>query len=393
MTQTITEQINAQVVRPTPLIEEAELALLEKSVLPADLFRLVVVYTGDPTMHGCDALAQRMIVQSCNLSLGLRQLFRMTCFAFPLAKTFGVVKERESQDVNLDGYMNMARFCWEAMDLAERNTVYQELFFYSSWRAPIHVASAFVDFSTSHWSNRGSYFTDFHATFHPISEMLRLNHGPDLSRLYAHLRAISREDGPAAIRSWLEKHNEALSEIGMLKIHDGITRFLPPEVEMLAGVQEMTVNFRPSWGKGIILADLNRCQDLRELTLYNCHLEHSAFSSLAKLRSVTLYNCGLKQVPSFIQGLNHLSFLDLSHNEIEELPAFLGSLPVLESLYLNDNHLTEVPLSLRSNPVLQTLSLWGNRLTSLHPDFRKMKNLMVEEALKSPNNGSCCTIL
>ena len=73
--------------------------------------------------------------------------------------------------------------------------------------------------------------------------------------------------------------------------------------------------------------------------------------------------------------LPHLSYIDLSHNQLSSLPDNFGLLFHLKTLLLRYNRLTSLPDSFVCLVKLEKLDLSHNKLRTLPQDFTKMESL------------------
>ena len=80
-------------------------------------------------------------------------------------------------------------------------------------------------------------------------------------------------------------------------------------------------------------------------------------------------------LPPALGQLQHLTYLDLSHNRLTALPPALGQLQSLDLLNLFSNQLTEVPPEIGQLTRLDRLYLNGNQLTALPPELGQLHNL------------------
>jgi uncharacterized repeat protein (TIGR01451 family) len=93
---------------------------------------------------------------------------------------------------------------------------------------------------------------------------------------------------------------------------------------------------------------------------------------------INLYNKNLiGTIPSEIEDLPNLEFLELSYNQLAGIPASLGNLSNLQTLAIRYSQMGgNIPASLGSLTSLQTLLLSGNQLTgSIPPELGTLENL------------------
>ncbi|VDM95399.1 unnamed protein product, partial [Thelazia callipaeda] len=98
---------------------------------------------------------------------------------------------------------------------------------------------------------------------------------------------------------------------------------------------------------------------------------------MRSLETLRIRNTGLRSIPSAVQLLQSLTYLDLSGNQLMNIPAALFTVP-LEILLLTGNRLESIPREIRqlSNSIRE-LDISYNKLTSLPADIGLLKSLRV----------------
>ena len=59
-----------------------------------------------------------------------------------------------------------------------------------------------------------------------------------------------------------------------------------------------------------------------------------------------LPNCGLKELPTSIENIKSLKFLDLSNNQLKEFPKMICGISSIRELNLRSNSLKEIPIEM-----------------------------------------------
>ena len=80
-------------------------------------------------------------------------------------------------------------------------------------------------------------------------------------------------------------------------------------------------------------------------------------------------------LPTSIQKLNQLEWLDLSGNKLTELPSEIGDLKELRTLNVRKNQLVSLPTSIQKLQQLEDLDLSYNKLTELPSEIGDLKEL------------------
>jgi len=105
----------------------------------------------------------------------------------------------------------------------------------------------------------------------------------------------------------------------------------------------------------------------------------SSIDLLKKLEYINLDNNNLTKLPPSIGNLEKLEHISLKKNSLESLPSSIGNLKKLQFLMLNNNNLTKLPSSIGSLTNLIELNLEGNSLNSLPESISDLKNLKILE--------------
>ena len=103
----------------------------------------------------------------------------------------------------------------------------------------------------------------------------------------------------------------------------------------------------------------------------------SSIDLLKKLEYINLDNNNLTKLPPSIGNLEKLEHISLKKNSLESLPSSIGNLKKLQFLMLNNNNLTKLPSSIGSLTNLIELNLEGNSLNSLPESISDLKNLKI----------------
>lgn len=101
------------------------------------------------------------------------------------------------------------------------------------------------------------------------------------------------------------------------------------------------------------------------------------------LERLHAYHNVIRSIPDTISGLQCLSHLDLSRNQLSKLPRELCQLP-LQVLVVSNNRLRELPDELGRMPCLTELDASCNQLTHLPPhmsDLAHLKSLLLRSNL------------
>ncbi len=92
-------------------------------------------------------------------------------------------------------------------------------------------------------------------------------------------------------------------------------------------------------------------------------------------RLLDLSGLGLRQLPTAVKNLTHLTRLNLSQNDLDEFPEWVGSFKELQSLNASDNRLEKLPEALAELGQLRKLDLSNNELAELPASIKALKNL------------------
>ena len=114
-------------------------------------------------------------------------------------------------------------------------------------------------------------------------------------------------------------------------------------------------------------------EDERDETSEN--LNGNNWSGLVALAKLNLSYNGLEYVPSqiLVQAASHLTYLDLSGNQLKFIPDAIGRLSNLVTLRLNQNALIDLPESISGcGPNLRDLALEGNPWPVVPPALRAL---------------------
>ena len=136
---------------------------------------------------------------------------------------------------------------------------------------------------------------------------------------------------------------------------------LPPQLRRLANLQVLVLSHNP-------------------LT----HFQIRPLPSLTELRTLHMRNTQrtISNIPVGLDGLIHLSDVDLSENQLTKIPEGLLSLPNVRRLNLGSNLLTEVSHGIEKWTNIETFILSRNKIKSLPPTLTKltkMKRLYLNE--------------
>ena len=122
---------------------------------------------------------------------------------------------------------------------------------------------------------------------------------------------------------------------------------------------------------------LRRLSNLQTLILSNNPLSHfqiRPLPSLTELRTLHMRNTQrtLSNIPTGLEGLIHLSDVDLSENQLTKVPEGLLHVPNIKRLNLGSNQITEISGEIEIWQKLETLIL--SRNASSRIIFIVMKN-------------------
>jgi Leucine-rich repeat (LRR) protein len=118
-------------------------------------------------------------------------------------------------------------------------------------------------------------------------------------------------------------------------------------------------------------------KNLKKLDLSHNNIDQlpSDIEKLLSLDYLDLRFNDLKYLPDSCANLEQLETLLLSNNKLKKLPNSIGNLKNLVKLDLNDNFLSNLPDSFGSLEHLEILALWNNRIEKLPEPFGNLKNL------------------
>ncbi|EJD73843.1 hypothetical protein LOAG_18764 [Loa loa] len=98
---------------------------------------------------------------------------------------------------------------------------------------------------------------------------------------------------------------------------------------------------------------------------------------MCSMETLRIRNTGLRSIPSAVQLLQSLTYLDLSGNQLMNIPSALFSIP-LQILLLTGNRLEYIPREIRQlSNSLRELDASCNKLKSLPADIALLKSLRV----------------
>ncbi|MFQ5420114.1 MAG: leucine-rich repeat domain-containing protein, partial [Anaerolineae bacterium] len=81
------------------------------------------------------------------------------------------------------------------------------------------------------------------------------------------------------------------------------------------------------------------------------------------------------RIPPEIAGLQYLTVLDVSGNDIESIPPEIGGLARLQTLDVSHARLSHIPPEVGNLAALETLRLDYNQITAIPPELGKLANL------------------
>jgi len=96
-----------------------------------------------------------------------------------------------------------------------------------------------------------------------------------------------------------------------------------------------------------------------------------------------MYN-QLSAVPTCVQQLKKLEWLQLAGNHLTDLPEWIGDLKELRRLSMSSNQLSAVPTSVQQLKKLRWLYLDGNLLTDLPEGIGDLKKLIRLDVSDNP---------
>ncbi|XP_029441581.1 volume-regulated anion channel subunit LRRC8D-like [Rhinatrema bivittatum] len=164
---------------------------------------------------------------------------------------------------------------------------------------------------------------------------------------------------------------ESLKELKNLKvltIKSNLTKIPSTIVDLASHLSKLTIQNDGS--KLIILNNLKKMANLRELELHHCELQKipHAVLNLTSLQTLDLKSNGIQTVEE-LEGFHHLrrlTCLKLWHNSITFIPPAIGVIQNLEQLFLSHNRIECLPNDLFSLLKLRHLDL-SNNLISIIP--------------------------
>jgi Leucine-rich repeat (LRR) protein len=142
-----------------------------------------------------------------------------------------------------------------------------------------------------------------------------------------------------------------------------IQEIIGEEIPLLENEEKFQINF------GFIV----RNQRIVGLSLFKQNLSRVPVEirELVELEKLHLRENRLEKLPD-LSNLKLLQELDLSYNQLKELPTTLGDIPHLTTLILNNNRLKKVPISL-TGLQLTKLNLQNNPCWNQRPRSRKLQ--------------------
>ena len=125
---------------------------------------------------------------------------------------------------------------------------------------------------------------------------------------------------------------------------------------------------------------LRRLTNLHTLTLSNNPLSHfqiRPLPSLTELRTLHMRNTQrtLSNIPTGLEGLIHLSDVDLSENQLTKIPEGLLHVPNLKRLNLGSNQIGEISAEIEIWQKLETFILSRNEIKSMPASLCKLTNI------------------
>jgi len=156
-----------------------------------------------------------------------------------------------------------------------------------------------------------------------------------------------------------------LTDLIYLDLSNNALETIPPQLRRLTNLQTLILNNNP-----LLHAQLRQLPSL--LQLHTLHLRNTQrtisnmpnkLDNLEHLTDVDLSHNDLPRVPEPIYRINSLKRLDLSHNQIIELSTLIDSWTKLETLNLSRNQLSALPATICKLTSLKRLYVNGNQLT------------------------------
>ena len=187
----------------------------------------------------------------------------------------------------------------------------------------------------------------------------------------------------ASRKVWpIEGLAEASRRTRKLDLSSSSLQVLPKEVLRMSKLRYLDLSNNVFLDWPAVLAQLQSFRYLEELVLSeNPHVrwdsQLAALPPLPRLQSLHLATNSLQEVPSAIQNLKGLTYLNLSDNALQStsLSTRLSSLPKLEVLILSQCRLGSLPEGLGNMPYLQGIDLSQNKLSELPADLLRLPNL------------------
>ncbi|XP_041829756.1 protein flightless-1 homolog [Melanotaenia boesemani] len=145
-----------------------------------------------------------------------------------------------------------------------------------------------------------------------------------------------------------------LTDLLYLDLSDNKLDSLPPQMRRLIHLQTLILNNNPLM-----------------------HAQLRQLPAMVALQTLHLRNTQRTQsnMPTSLEGLTHLSDVDLSCNDLTRVPECLYSLGSLKRLNLSSNQISELSLCIDQWTQLETLNLSRNLLTSLPSAICKLSKL------------------
>ncbi|XP_067876878.1 volume-regulated anion channel subunit LRRC8C-like [Heterodontus francisci] len=168
-----------------------------------------------------------------------------------------------------------------------------------------------------------------------------------------------------------------LHSLKVLSLKSNLTKIPPNLVEVASHLQKLTIHNNGT--KLMTLNSLKKLQQLRELELINCELEHIPHTvfSLLNLEELNLKDNNLRSIEEILslQHCHKLTCLKLWYNHIVYIPEHIKKLSSLECLYLNNNQIEHIPPQLFLCNKLRHLDFSHNRISSIPPEIGVLQNL------------------
>lgn len=189
--------------------------------------------------------------------------------------------------------------------------------------------------------------------------------------------------------TWIER----LKNLRELDIADANLSSLPREIGNLAALERL--NLVNNGYLEAVPAELGQLRSLQELNLGYCNIGTlpSSVGRLANLSKLILTNTPLRQLPGELAQLNVLHTLDLSEMSVmdfgQSLP-LVFRLPSLRTLNLSRNRLAQPELlsGISGLQNLTSLDLSFNELKTLPPEIAQLKNLKTLSLKDNPMDAA-----